>query len=68
MTLGFENLRFCQEKMESCVKTKTESLKEEEKHKQEIFDLKNIIADLRRDLNIKTERERQLAERLEALR
>ena len=54
--------------MESCVKTKTESLLEEEKHKQEIFDLKNIIAEIRKDLIIKTQRERQLAQRLEALR
>ena len=66
--MGFENLRFCKEEMESCVKTKTESLMEKEKHKREVLDLKNIIETLTKDLNIKTERERQLALRLEELR
>ena len=66
--MGFENLRFCKEEMESCVKTKTESLTEKEKHKREVLDLRNVILNLTKDLNIKTERERRLALRLEELR
>ena len=54
--------------MESCFKTKSESLLDTEKHKKEISTLRNKIANLTKDLNIKTERERQLALRLEALR
>merc|ERR1711953_357359 len=68
VTLGFENLRICKKNMESCFKTKSESLLDTEKHKKEISTLRNKIANLTKDLNIKTERERQLALRLEALR
>ena len=68
MTSGFENLRFCKDKVERCIQTKTENLREKEKHEEEIVSMKSIIANLTKYLNIKTEREKQLAERLESLR
>ena len=68
VTSGFENLRFCKEKVESCIQTKTENLREKENHEREIVSMKSIIANLTKYLNIKTEREKQLAERLESMR
>ena len=32
VTSGFENLRFCKDKVERCIQTKTENLREKEKH------------------------------------
>ena len=68
VTSGFENLRFCKDKVERCIQSKTENLREKEKHEKEIVSMKSIIANLTKYLNIKTEREKQLAERLESLR
>ena len=68
VTSGFENLRFCKEKVESCIQTRKENLREKEKHEREIVSMKSIIANLTKILNIKTEREKHLAERLESMR